>query len=1260
MDKSVKFRIELETNGERVLHTLSVSTDDFRGAVEEAVNESRKLGRTLDEMTQKGVLFSAMKDVVDVLNDSIGGLADKFNSFDKGMRAVNTMANVGAEELAGLKEEVEDLGDVIPLAKEELANGLYQVISNGVPKDNWIEFLRKSARSAVGGIADLGQTVTVTSTIIKNYGLGWEAAGEIQDKIQMTAKNGVTSFEQLGQALPRVTGTAATLGVTIDELMGSFATLTGVSGNTAEVSTQLAAIFTALIKPSSEAMEMAQQMGVQFDAAAIKAAGGMRNFLQQLSVDISQYAAEHDVLEQEIYGKLFGSAEALRALIPLTGELSDTFGRNIEAMADSEGTIDQAFEQMAGSGESVTQMLENQLTTMLDWAGSIASSIQPYVSFIAVTGQAIAGITLMGSAAKKAVVAIIALTGAQKKNAIVSALAAMHEKIQMFALNLLTSSSLTATAGTWALTAAVTALYAALTLGISLVITGLVSLFTSMGDEAEEAAEQVDVLQQSTDAFKNTAADTKAEIDMEIVALSTLIKQHKDETEKVEELNRKYGKALGNHASAAEWYDTLISKSKAYCTQIGYEAQARVLASQIAAKTLERDQKMQRFTQLNGQYWDKKGRIHYNFENVKGGKEEWESLQTEIGQLNTDIQTCETQYNTCITRMTDAQAELQASVAKTTQEVKWQSMNYADLGKAIESQKSKIAQLAGVDNTQAKKESDELKRMEARYKSLGQKYGLTTSSSSGKGDDMNGKKLIANAKSYKELGNNIAYYEKQLEKTDPKDKAAITAIAQKIAKLKDEQAAIKAVMDAAGRPTELNTLDAINQEITYQQNLRRTASADNIAGIDSEIKRLNGLKTAIEDASHTAVGIEQLHTYEQLDSEISFYENKLKRSTETERVEIQRQINELRKLRKEWDETLDALDTPEDITRLNTIEKLEDAISYYENRQKKASASEIEDIQRTVSALESKRNALSRLTDIPTMQQETDKLGGLSGKRLTMELELIGLDGIKTKIRTLQKMLDDVDNPLGDKQRAEVKKLLGTWQDYELQLKKSQIKLTDAWGSIKGIGGGVESITSALQGNGNAWQKVTGIIDGVIGLYDGFKAIIQIVQTLTAISAAHAAAKTVEAAAETTETTTNIASGTAAITTSIATTAALGAETAAWSALSAAKTFAAHAYIPFVGTAIAAGYVAAQQAVILAAAIPKFKDGGIAYGPTLGIFGEYSGASNNPEVVAPLDKLKAIIGFEGTTGMDGKVEFKIKGRRLMGVLEREDKVRKRR
>jgi tape measure domain-containing protein len=57
--------------------------------------------------------------------------------------------------------------------------------------------------------------------------------------------------------------------------------------------------------------------------------------------------------------------------------------------------------------------------------------------------------------------------------------------------------------------------------------------------------------------------------------------------------------------------------------------------------------------------------------------------------------------------------------------------------------------------------------------------------------------------------------------------------------------------------------------------------------------------------------------------------------------------------------------------------------------------------------------------------------------------------------------------------------------------------------------------------------------------------------------------------------------------------------------------------------------------------IMEFADGGIISGPTLGLMGEYSGARTNPEVVAPLDKLRSMIGGAGgnvivTGRLDGR------------------------
>ena len=87
--------------------------------------------------------------------------------------------------------------------------------------------------------------------------------------------------------------------------------------------------------------------------------------------------------------------------------------------------------------------------------------------------------------------------------------------------------------------------------------------------------------------------------------------------------------------------------------------------------------------------------------------------------------------------------------------------------------------------------------------------------------------------------------------------------------------------------------------------------------------------------------------------------------------------------------------------------------------------------------------------------------------------------------------------------------------------------------------------------------------------------------------------------------------------------------------------------------------MAAVAAIIaVMSSLPKFAKGGIAYGPTLGLFGEYAGASNNPEVVAPLDRLKSLIGGAGSME-GGSVEFKIDGRVLRGILSKVDNVSKR-
>ena len=63
--------------------------------------------------------------------------------------------------------------------------------------------------------------------------------------------------------------------------------------------------------------------------------------------------------------------------------------------------------------------------------------------------------------------------------------------------------------------------------------------------------------------------------------------------------------------------------------------------------------------------------------------------------------------------------------------------------------------------------------------------------------------------------------------------------------------------------------------------------------------------------------------------------------------------------------------------------------------------------------------------------------------------------------------------------------------------------------------------------------------------------------------------------------------------------------------------------------------------------IPQMASGGIVSGPVIAQVGEYSGAQHNPEVIAPLDKLQAMMG-----GQSVQVTGKISGRDILLTSER--------
>ena len=1109
----------------------------------------------------------------------------------------------------------------------------------------------------------------------------------------------------------------------IGELQGVFRDLTEAYQVQLVAETQLETIMRQRMNSTDEEIQhiknlcsAQQELGVIGDEVQLSGAQQMATFLKQKeSLDVLIPAMNNLIAQQNglnatnqdavgignMMGKAMQGQTAVLQRVGITfdeaqahvlqyGTESERAAMLAEVITANVGNMNA---ELAKTDAGKQKQLENTLGDIKEKLGSMVQGAMPFVTITAQAMICVAGCI-------KLITSIQALGAAFSLTAIKGALLAVHEGIVAGAQRILSISGYTAAGGTLALSAAVTVLYGALTMGLSVVITGIISLFTNMGDEAEDTAESVDQLKESEDAFSQASSNMKAELDVEISRLASLIHNHENASKKVSELNKKYGESFGYHRTAAEWYDTLIEKSKVYCAQMGYEAQAKVLSSQIAAAQLEKESKEAERRQLGQQYMDTKGEVHYNWENAQGGKDYYTQLGSDINEITSKVNSLQKQYDSAIRHMVDAQKQLDQS-RKSTKLVNGnlKASTTEELKQEIEEKQQDVARLRGDATAERQRLNKEIGRMQKevnRREAINKReQGVKTSSTK---TTSKTEKPVRVVKSLDDVNKNISYYEAQLKKTDKPDTAKIQKLTRLIAKYKELGAVIQAEIDHAKRPKELNTLEKIDAELQYQQQLRKKASNEKLAGIDSEIKRLNTLRTAFEDSSHVALRLDEIKTYEQLDNEIAFYTKKLKTATDTERVQIQQQINALGDLKKKWDETLAGLKAPEDISRLDTMEKLDEAITYYQAKQKKASGEEISSIGATIVALEQKREALNRMTRLPEINAETAKLDGMDAKELKMELKVMGLDGVKKRIKELQDMLRDTKHPLDKSQRSEVEKLIGSYGQYEKVLRKSDVHLTDLWGDAKGVAGGITSMTNALEGGRNAWETLTGVVDGAIQIFQSIAGIVDIIKALTGATQASAVASGVKASATATETaatTTHTAATAADTAATITNTAAKSGE-----AIASATASGASMPFPYNIVAIAAGVAAVVAALasisgafanggIVGGSSPSgdkllarvnsgemilngaqqsrlfnfingvtpFADGGIVYGPTLSIMGEYAGARSNPEVIAPLNKLKSIIGEGGNGG--GHLVGRIRGRDIIMAIANETRINRR-
>ena len=222
--------------------------------------------------------------------------------------------------------------------------------------------------------------------------------------------------------------------------------------------------------------------------------------------------------------------------------------------------------ELAKTDSGRMQQMSNTIGDVKENLGKMVSGIAPAIQMAAQLGLALNGIVMLGGGLKSVVGVVMSLSAWLKA----------------------TAASATV-AGTAIRAVGVALKGAFIASGIGAAIMAVVWAVDALTNSTNEAAEGFDALKEAEEERQRVTAENIVKFDEEIKKLGDLIRAHKDTTAAVDHLNSSYGNIFGTHKTAVEWYDTLIAKSRAYCMQLGYEAEAQVVAQNIAKKRMQLD-----------------------------------------------------------------------------------------------------------------------------------------------------------------------------------------------------------------------------------------------------------------------------------------------------------------------------------------------------------------------------------------------------------------------------------------------------------------------------------------------------------------------------------------------------------------------------------------------------------------------------------------------------------------------------------------------
>ncbi|WP_327349656.1 phage tail tape measure protein [Streptomyces sp. NBC_01321] len=290
-----------------------------------------------------------------VLTAVLGAGVAQAIALEKRMANVMTISQqINQATVGSFTDQIVELSKDLTQSSNQLAEGLYEIVSTGFDGAEAMTILGVAAQGASAGLTTTEASSRALLGVLKAYGLTAGDAADVMDIMFQTVNLGVISFEELAQNLGDVVPMAAAAGVAFDDLSAAYAaiTLTGIPA--AEAATALNGMMTRMMAPTRDLSNAMRKLGYDSAASAVQQDG--------LYVVVNKLARATGGSSEAIT-KLFVDIRATRAVLALAANdgknYADTYA-GIANEVERAGATQKAFQIQMDTTAGQWQMFVNR------------------------------------------------------------------------------------------------------------------------------------------------------------------------------------------------------------------------------------------------------------------------------------------------------------------------------------------------------------------------------------------------------------------------------------------------------------------------------------------------------------------------------------------------------------------------------------------------------------------------------------------------------------------------------------------------------------------------------------------------------------------------------------------------------------------------------------------------------------------------------------------------------------------------------------